>query len=162
MKNLSTMALLAGALSCAAVVFAQAPAAQTNNAPSSAQHALPAGGCSGCSQNAGLGANTSKVVLTRPIPGSNENMVVGRIENLIPIGILAVLGCEKCAEEAIGWALQQGSSFEDIDRTLRTVAAMQKLDCFSQQFGPEVVSRMEKPLAAANRALQQAIDRAGR
>jgi hypothetical protein len=162
MKNLSTTALLAGVLSCSAVVFAQATAAQTNNAHSGAQQPLTAGGCIGCSQKAELAGDASKVVFSRPIPGSNENMVVGRIENLIPIGVLTVLGCEKCAEEAIGWALQQGSSFEDIDRTLGTVAAMQKLDCFNQQFGPEVVSRMEKPLAAAKRALQQAMDRAGK
>jgi hypothetical protein len=42
----------------------------------------------------------------------------------------------------VSWALEQGSSFEDIDRALRTVAAMEKLDCFKAQFGPEVVVRM--------------------
>ena len=83
-------------------------------------------------------------------------MVVGRIENLIPIGVLTVLGCEKCSAEAVNWALQQGSSFDDIERTLRTVAAMQKLDCFKGQFGPEVVERLQKPLAAAQEALAQA------
>jgi hypothetical protein len=87
-------------------------------------------------------------------------MVVGRIENLIPISVLAVLGCEKCSAEAVNWALQQGSSFDDIERTLLTIAAMQKLDCFKEQFGPEVATRIEKPLAAAKEALAQARPRA--
>jgi hypothetical protein len=98
----------------------------------------------------------------KPIPGTNETMVVGRIENLIPIGVLTVLGCEKCSAEAVNWALQQGSSFEDIERTLQTVAAMQKLDCFKDQFGAEVNTRMEKPLAAAKEALAQARTRAAK
>jgi hypothetical protein len=89
-------------------------------------------------------------------------MVVGSVENLIPIGVLTVLGCEKCSAEAVNWALQQGSSFEDVERTLRTVAAMQKLDCFKNQFGPEVNARMEKPLAAAREALAQARTRAAK
>ena len=33
-------------------------------------------------------------------------MVVGRIENLIPIGILTVLACEKCLAETVNWALR--------------------------------------------------------
>ena len=89
-------------------------------------------------------------------------MVVGRIENLIPIGVLTVLGCETCSAEAVNWALQQGSSFDDIERTLKTVAAMQKLDCFKKQFGPDVNARMEKPLAAAKEALAQARPRAAK
>ena len=89
-------------------------------------------------------------------------MVVGSIENLVPIGILTVLGCEKCSAEAVNWALQQGSSFEDIERTLKTVAVMQKLDCFKSQFGPDVNARMERPLAAANEALAQARTRAAK
>jgi hypothetical protein len=35
---------------------------------------------------------------------------------------------------------------------------MQKLDCFKGQFGPDAVSRLEKPLAAARRALRQAVE----
>jgi hypothetical protein len=87
---------------------------------------------------------------------------VGRVENLIPIGVLTVLGCEKCSAEAVTWALEQGSSFEDIERALRTVAAMEKLDCFKAQFGPEVALRMQKPLAAAREALEQARTRASK
>jgi hypothetical protein len=89
-------------------------------------------------------------------------MVVGSIENLMPIGVVAVLGCDTCAGEAVAWALQQGSSTEDVERALRTIAAMQKLDCFKQQFGPDAVARLEKPLAAARKVLQQAIDQAGK
>ena len=98
----------------------------------------------------------------KQIPGPNETMVVGRVENLIPISVLTVLGCEKCAAEAVNWALQQGSSFDDIERTLRTVATMRKLDCFKDQFGPDVASRLEKPLAAAQEALDQARTRAAK
>jgi hypothetical protein len=97
---------------------------------------------------------------TRPIPGTNESMPVGRIENIMPIGVLAALGCETCAGEAVSWALQQGSSTDDVDRALRTVAAMPKLDCFKRQFGPDAAARVEKALAAARTVLAQAIGRA--
>jgi len=115
-------------------------------------------GCTGCAASAAASHDAA----TKPIPGTNETMVVGTVENLIPIGVLTVLGCEKCSAEAVNWALQQGSSFEDVERTLRTVAAMQKLDCFKNQFGPEVNTRMEKPLAAAKEALAQARTRAAK
>ncbi len=131
------------------VAIAQTPDAAGSNAVSKPD------ACTGCS----AGKASSREVqesATKPIPGSNEAMVVGRIENLIPIGVLTVLGCEKCSAEAVVWALQQGSSYEDIERTLRTVATMQKLDCFKAQFGPEVATRMEKPLLAAKDALEQA------
>ena len=82
----------------------------------------------------------------------------GRIE----LPRLAVLGY------AVGGALpvcaEIDESFnldpDDIERTLRTVAAMQQLDCFKNQFGPDVVSRLEKPLAAAHAALDEARTRA--
>ena len=116
-------------------------------------------GCAKCTI-ARASSDEGEGVAVKPIPGTNETMVVGRIENLIPIGVLTVLGCENCSAEAVNWALQQGSSFDDIERTLRTVAAMQKLDCFKNQFGPDVNTRMEKPLAAAKAALGQARTRA--
>ena len=117
--------------------------------PASSQDQKP-GGCTGCSQQAATAA----------IPGTHETIAVGRIENVVPIGPLIVLGCEKCAAEVVGWALHQGSSLEDVERAIDTVAAMQKLECFQQQFGPDVVSRMQKPLTAARKALQQARERA--
>jgi len=80
----------------------------------------------------------------------------------MPIGVVAVMGCETCAGEAVTWALQQGSSTEDVDRALRTIAAMQELDCFKHQFGPDAAARLEKPLAAARKVLQQAIDHGGK
>jgi len=85
-----------------------------------------------------------------------EALPKGRIENLIPIGMLISLGCENCAEKAVQWALAQGSSREDVDAALRTIAVVQKLDCFNQQFGSDVASRLGKPLEAARRALEQA------
>jgi hypothetical protein len=39
---------------------------------------------------------------------------------------------------------------------------MQKLDCFKNRFRPDVVSRLEKPLAPAKQALEQARLRAAK
>ena len=119
------------------------------------------GGCPNCPA-ATASSDTSQTVAMKTIPGTNETMVVGAVENLIPIGVLTVLGCEKCSAEAVKWALQQGSSFDDVERTLRTVAVMQKLPCFKDQFGPEVSARMEKPLLAAREALAEARTRAAK
>ena len=119
------------------------------------------GGCATCAAMAAL-TDTGQAVTVKAIPGTNVTFVVGRIENLIPIGVLTVLGCEQCAAEAVRWALQQGSSFDDVERTVQTVAAMQKLDCFKSQFGPDVNARMQKPLAAAEEALTQARTRAAK
>ena len=151
---------------CVAFVSFPVALAQTSDAAGTAQ-AAPAKAivkperCTGCAAGKDFPREVQEPV-TKLIPGSNEAMVVGRVENLIPIGVLTVLGCEKCSAEAVNWALQQGSSFEDIERTLRTVAAMQKLDCFKAQFGPEVATRMEKPLSAAKEALEQAKLRAAK
>jgi hypothetical protein len=139
--------------------------AEAANPPGTEQKAgspqsLRAGGCGKCAATAKLPDATAELPTLRPIPGTNENVLVGRIENLIPIGVLTVLGCEKCSAEAVNWALRQGSSFDDIERALQTVAAMQKLDCFKEQFGPEIASRLDKPLAAAKAALEQARTRA--
>jgi hypothetical protein len=142
--------------------------AQTPGTAATPTTAPQTGGCQKCAANAAAAAApatanvATEAMSSRTIPGTTETMPVGRVENLIPIGVLTVLGCEKCAGVAVGWALQQGSSFEDIDRALRTVAAMQKLDCFKGQFGPEVAARMEKPLAAAKEALEQARTRAAK
>jgi alkylhydroperoxidase/carboxymuconolactone decarboxylase family protein YurZ len=142
MKALS-VTILAGAL-----LFAQSAAAQTANAK-------PA--CGGCAQKA-----STPMPATQPIPGTNETMLVGTVENLVPIAVVSVLGCETCAVKAVDWALQQGSSPEDVDRVLRTVAAMQNLDCFKQQFGADAATRLERPLAAAREALRQAAGRASK
>ncbi len=143
------------------VAFSQKPDAGGTSQAVPAKAASKPDGCTGCSAGK-ASSNQTQETVTRLIPGSNEAMVVGRVENLIPIGVLTVLGCEKCSAEAVNWALQQGSSFEDIERTLRTVAAMQKLDCFKAQFGSDVTLRMEKPLSAAKEALEQAKLRAAR
>lgn len=149
MKSLLVV-LLAVVVLSPGVVSAQSPAA-----------APKPGACSSCGAAAPAppAATPGQV---RTIPGTNETIAVGKVENLVPIGVLTVLGCEKCAAEAVSWALQQGSSFDDVERTLRTVAAMQKLDCFKAQFGADVNARMEKPLAAAWDALAQARAHAAR
>ena len=158
MKTLFIVAVVVGFFSLP-VAFGQATGAAGKATPSAAVG--KAGGCTNCAAPTASPQEVGEVA-TKSIPGTNEAMVVGNIENLIPIGVLAALGCEKCSAEAVNWALQQGSSFEEIERTLRTVATMQKLDCFKEQFGPEVVTRLGKPLAAAKEALAQARTRAGK
>jgi hypothetical protein len=101
--------------------------------------AFPAALSAQCTKCAQSSAATAPAV--QPIPGTNESMPVGRIENLTPVAGITVLGCEKCAE-------------------VKTVAAMQKLDCFKAQFGPDAATRVEKPLAAARRVLDDAAARA--
>jgi hypothetical protein len=83
----------------------------------------------------------------------------GRIENLIPMSMLIALGCDTCTEKAVQYALSQGSSPGDVDAALRTIAVVQKLDCFNHQFGGDAAARLEKPLAAARKALEQAAGR---
>ena len=153
MKDIPKLLLLALVLCLTAV--AQVSGSLQTAAPAPSANGLNPGRCTRCAIAVGS-SGEGQTPMVKPIPGSNEMMLVGPIENLIPIGVLTVLGCEKCSAEAVKWALQQGSSFEDVERTLRTVAAMQKLDCFKNQFGPDVAARMEKPLAAANQALMEA------
>lgn len=161
MKTLFVLALFAGILSLP-IALAQSTGAAGGPSAAPTKAVPTSGGCAKCAANSASPRETPEAVSLKTIPGTNETMVVGRVENLIPIGVLSVLGCEKCTAEAVNWALQQGSSFDDIERTLRTVAAMRKLDCFKDQFGPEVTVRMEKPLAAAQDALDQARTRAAK
>ena len=80
----------------------------------------------------------------------------GNLQNLIPIAVVIVGGCEPCAEKMVTQALAQGSSWEDIDETLRILAGMQKRQCVIQALGSETVARMEKPLEAGRRTLEEA------
>lgn len=165
MKADLTIALLAMLLSWQ-TAYAQNPVAASNPAaaptPAAIAAAVPPIGCTKCAAAAAALNASGEAPALRPIPGTNETMLVGRVENLVPIAVLTVLGCENCSAQAVNWAVQQGSSFDDIERTLRTVAAMRKLDCFKGQFGPEAGSRMEKPLAAAQEALDRAKTRAAK
>jgi len=143
-------------LSAAPLIFAQAVFAQNGTTAAGAPAPGVRTGCVACAQR-----DMPEAVTARVVPGTNETVLVGRIENVIPIGVLAALGCEKCASEAVAWALKQGSSTDDIGRAIRALAAMQTLDCFKQQFGNDAAARLEKPLAAARLVLQQAIDQGG-
>ncbi len=80
----------------------------------------------------------------------------GNLQNLVPIAVVVVGGCEACAEKMVKQALAQGSSWEDVDETLRILADMQKRQCVIQALGADTVARMEKPLAAGRRTLEQA------
>jgi alkylhydroperoxidase/carboxymuconolactone decarboxylase family protein YurZ len=79
---------------------------------------------------------------------SSQNALEARLQDLIPIAMVIVGGCEPCAENMVNRALRQGNSWQDIDKTLRIVAATQALDCFATAVGPNVIVRMEKALLA--------------
>ncbi len=79
------------------------------------------------------------------------------LQNLIPIAVVVVGGCEPCAEKMVKQALANGSSSHDIDQTLRILADMQKRSCVKEALGEAVVARMEKPLAAGRKTLEQAM-----
>ncbi len=79
----------------------------------------------------------------------------GNLQNLIPIAVVVVGGCEPCAEKMVKQALAQGSPWQDVDETLRILADMQKRQCVIEALGTETVARMEKPLAAGRRTLDE-------
>lgn len=100
--------------------------------------------------------------LTDPIaPAPSAPKAEPRLQDLIPIAAVIVGGCESCAENMVARALKEGSSWEDIDKTLRILAGLQKLDCFAKAIGPEVINRMNKPIAAAHRTLSSAMRNTG-
>jgi len=80
----------------------------------------------------------------------------GNLQNLIPIAVVVVSGCEPCAEKMVTQALAQGSSWQDVDETLRILADMQKRQCVIKALGADTVARMEKPLAAGRSTLGRA------
>ncbi len=80
----------------------------------------------------------------------------GNLQNLIPIAVVIVGGCEPCAEKMVNQALANGSSWQDVDETLRILDDMHKRQCVIQAIGAEAVARMEKPLAAGRTALDVA------
>jgi carboxymuconolactone decarboxylase family protein len=90
---------------------------------------------------------------------SSRHLSEARLQDLIPIAMVIVGGCEPCAESMVNRALKQGSSWQDIDKTLRIVAGTQALECFAKAVGPDVIARMEKPLAAGRRTLEKASGR---
>jgi hypothetical protein len=85
-----------------------------------------------------------------------------RLQDLIPIAMVIVGGCEPCAEKMVTRALEQGSSWQEIDKTLRIIADMQRRDCFAKAVGTDVVARMEKPLAAGWKTLHESMASGGK
>lgn len=81
-----------------------------------------------------------------------------RLQDLIPIAVVIVGGCESCAEKMVQRALHEGSAWQDIDKTLRILAGMQKLDCLGKAIGPEILAHMDKPIAAAQKTLREAMN----
>ncbi len=95
----------------------------------------------------------SSALEPRALPSESEV----RLQDLIPIVMVIVGGCERCAEKTVRRALQEGCSLKDVDITLRIIANMQRLECFAHAVGADVVDRMEKPLRAGRRSLQDAM-----
>jgi hypothetical protein len=76
-----------------------------------------------------------------------------KLEDLIPIAVVIAAGCEPCSQRMVERALAQGSSRKHIQKVVGIVASMQKLECLADAVGPDVLARMEKPLAMARRTL---------
>jgi alkylhydroperoxidase/carboxymuconolactone decarboxylase family protein YurZ len=66
-----------------------------------------------------------------------------KLQDLISIAMVIVGGCELCAEKMVMRALKQGSSWQDIEKTLRIVGSMQQAGCFAKAVGTDVIARME-------------------
>ncbi|MBZ5543495.1 MAG: hypothetical protein LAO07_07425 [Acidobacteriia bacterium] len=94
----------------------------------------------------------------RPLQPRQE----AKLQDLIPIAMVIAGGCETCAERMVIRALKEGSAWQDVDKTLPIAANVQRLDCFAKAVGADVVARMDKPLAAGRRALEEAKIRAGK
>ena len=90
-------------------------------------------------------------------PQPSQHVSESRLQDLIRIAMVIVGGCEPCAESMVNRALRQGSSWQEVDKALRIIAGTQALDCFAKAVGPDVIARMEKPLVAGRRALENAI-----
>ncbi len=80
----------------------------------------------------------------------------GSLQNLIPIAVVVVGGCEPCTAKIVTQALVQGSPLQDVDETLRILADMQKRECVAKALGPETIARMGKALAVGRSTLDQA------
>jgi hypothetical protein len=94
-------------------------------------------------------------------PQSPQQKTEVKLQDLIPIAVVIAGGCETCAEKMVARALNEGASWQDIDKTLRIVAGVQKLDCLAKALGPEIIARMDKPLAAGMKTLREAMVHAG-
>ena len=59
---------------------------------------------------------------------SHDRIAEAMLQQLIPIVMVIVGGCEACAEKMVTRALNEGCDWLDIDRTLRITAGTQRLD----------------------------------
>jgi hypothetical protein len=80
------------------------------------------------------------------------------LQNLIPIAVVIAAGCESCAEKMVRRALQEGSSRQQVLKTIGIVESLHGAECFRNAIAQDVRDRMVKPLA---RARQTADDGAG-
>jgi hypothetical protein len=89
-------------------------------------------------------------------PGIPPAQGASRLEDLVPIAVAIAAGCERCAERTVRRALERGSSRSAVARTLGIVAHLRSLECFGEAVSPEVLARMEGPLAAGEKLLSGA------
>ncbi len=122
---------------------------QERNVITGAQDGEGITACGCASADATVSATEEKQSLAG-VPESN-------LEDLILLATVIAAGCESCAENAVARALEHRSPGRHVQKALQIIAKIQKLDCFAKAVGPEVVARMERPLAAGRRTLREAM-----
>lgn len=78
-----------------------------------------------------------------------------RLADLVPLAVVIAGGCEPCAARIVRRAVENGTPDHLIASTLAIVADLRSRECFAGAVGPEVIARMERPLATARRALKE-------
>lgn len=78
-----------------------------------------------------------------------------KLEDLIPIAVVIAAGCEACAERMVRRAVEAGSAGRHVLRTIAIVADLRERECFRTNIAPEVVERMNAPLARARKTLDE-------
>jgi hypothetical protein len=99
----------------------------------------------------GDGIASRRRARSQPKPNEPESH---RLAELVPLAVVIAGGCAPCAERMVRRAVENGTPDDLIERTLRIVADLRSRDCFVNTVGPEVVQRMDQPLAAARRVLE--------
>jgi alkylhydroperoxidase/carboxymuconolactone decarboxylase family protein YurZ len=78
-----------------------------------------------------------------------------KLEDLIPIAVVIAAGCEGCAERMVRRAVEAGSAERHVRRTIAIVADLRERECFRANIAPEVVERMNAPVAKARKTLDE-------
>jgi hypothetical protein len=78
-----------------------------------------------------------------------------KLEDLIPIAVVIAAGCEGCADRLVRRAIAAGSAARHVLRTIAIVADLRERECFRTNIAPDVIERMEGPLARARKTLDE-------